>query len=445
MLWAACWGFVAIVFAMMWLLAALFSLIEIHLVRELLEKQWFWSALSGLAFGAGLGLLREHDAVVRLLQRVVATVLAVLAPALAAGLLLFLLALPFTGLGALWKATDNATPILLGCMIGALILANSVIGNAQEHESRLAALRWGALALALVMLPLAALAALGTGIRIHAYGFTPQRLWAVTFVAIACLYGLAYWWALIRSRLGWPEVARPANLALAFVAMAIALVLATPLVSFNAIATADQVARLESGKVRPEKFDWAALAFRYGAPGRAALKKLQASSNLSIKIMAIQAETPVSPWEAEQARRQAEARDQVMANLRLLPAGTAMPFELREPVGANYSCAGTDKCTLVIGAAEAILLEDACFTGPTDPGKAKTPGETRATMVPGACDRTYRYVLAGGKWVQAESGPPAEAERAAIEAGYKAGKVEVRTVPRRQTFVGGVPVGEPFE
>ena len=71
---------------------------------------------------------------VRLLQRVVTTVLAVLAPVLGVGLILFLVALPFTGLGALWEATKSTTPILLACVIGALILANAVIGNGAEEE-----------------------------------------------------------------------------------------------------------------------------------------------------------------------------------------------------------------------------------------------------------------------------------------------------------------------
>ncbi|MBL7396037.1 DUF4153 domain-containing protein, partial [Escherichia coli] len=83
---------------------------KIELLHELLMKNWFVRALIGLAFGSALGLLREHDAVVRLLQRVVATVLAVLAPVLAIGLGLFLLALPFTGLRALWDATQATTP-----------------------------------------------------------------------------------------------------------------------------------------------------------------------------------------------------------------------------------------------------------------------------------------------------------------------------------------------
>ena len=59
-LWCACWVFVAIVFALAWLLALLFDLIKIDFLKELLEKDWFWRSLIGLAFGAALGLLREH-------------------------------------------------------------------------------------------------------------------------------------------------------------------------------------------------------------------------------------------------------------------------------------------------------------------------------------------------------------------------------------------------
>jgi hypothetical protein len=38
---------------------------------------------------------------------------------------LFVLALPFTGLNALWEATKSTTPILLFCVLGALVLANA--------------------------------------------------------------------------------------------------------------------------------------------------------------------------------------------------------------------------------------------------------------------------------------------------------------------------------
>ena len=51
-----------------------------------------------------------------------------------------------------------------------------------------------------------------------------------------------------------------------------------PLVDFGAISTRDQLARLERGRVGPDQFDWAALAFDFGPSGRAALTRLAAAA-----------------------------------------------------------------------------------------------------------------------------------------------------------------------
>lgn len=444
-LWFACCVFVAIVFALAWLLALLFDLIKIDFLKELLERDWFWRALIGLAFGAALGLLREHDGVVRLLQRVVAMVLAVLAPVLAVGLVLFVLALPFTGLDALWEATKSTTPILLFCVAGALVLANAVIGNAPEQERRFPLLRYGAMGLAAVMLPLAVLATIAISLRTGQYGFTPQRLWAIVFVALACLWGAAYLYALVRGRLDWAARIRPLNLVLAFVVCGVALVLATPLVSFNAISTGDQVARLESGKVTPEQFDWRALAFDFGAPGRAALKRLQASTNAIIKARANEVASAKMRWEVRDTSEQARNRAQVTANVRMLQPGATLPEALRERMAQGYTCTREQKCgVLLIDEKEALVLEDGCFAA------SKRPSAKESSPLPPpvriACRDGIRFRLENGKWEQGSSARAVSAEDdRAISDGYAAGDIEIRTVPRRQVYVGGVPVGEPFE
>lgn len=448
-LWCASWAFVGITFALVALLATLFNLIKIDFLQRLLEHDWFIRALVGLAFGSALGILREHGAVVRLLQRVVATVLAVLAPVLAIGLILFVLALPFTGLGALWDATKATTPILLSCVIGALILSNAVIGDTPEHESRFPLLRFGAMGLALVALPLAILAAVATGLRIGQYGFTPERLWALTFVVIASAYGLAYLVSLARGRLEWAEKVRPANLTLSMGVCVIALVLATPLISFNAISTQDQVSRLESGKVTADKFDWSALAFDFGEAGKAALKKLQASKNPQIAQRANDAAAAGNRWDLREADQQADRVKKVAANLRLLPAGSALPDDLRTALGNQGACSDDSHCTLFFlpGGTEAILLDDACFAKPVPFGQETGPTEAAVNMVPGFCSNTQRYTLKDGKWAGAsdEAAPLTDAQWTALTAAYKAGTVEIRPVTRRQAFVGGVPVGAPFQ
>ncbi|MCX8475819.1 MAG: DUF4153 domain-containing protein [Sphingomonas sp.] len=445
-LFGACCVFVAIVFALAWLLAMLFDLIKIDFLKELLQENWCWRSLIGLAFGAALGLLREHDFVVRLLQRVVALVLAVLAPVLAVGLLLFVLALPFTGLDALWEATSATTPILLFCVVGALILANAVIGNAPEQERRFPLLRYGAMGLGVVMLPLAILAAIATGLRIGQYGFTPERLWAIVFVGIACLWGAAYLVSLVLGRLDWSTRVRPLNLVLAFVVCGVALVLATPLVSFNAISTRDQLARLESGKVTPEQFDWRALAFDFGGPGRAALKKLQASANATIRARANEVAKAEGRWDIKDTSQDTKKRAEVVTNTRVLPKGNALPQGLSEAIAQGYDCIRDQKCSVLLASeTEALLFKDNCFEAPKP-----TPTPSGKTQVPApanqGCREGERFRLSDGKWQVAPATRPATVdELSTIAAGYAEGKVEIRTVPRRQAYVGGVPVGDPFE
>lgn len=440
-LFGACCVFVVITFALAWLLAMLFDLIKIDFLKELLQKDWFWRSLIGLAFGSALGLLREHDAVVRLLQRVVALVLAVLAPVLAIGLVLFVLALPFTGLDALWEATKSTTPILLFCVIGALILANAVIGNAPGQERRFPLLRYGAMGLAAVMLPLAILAAVAISLRIGQYGFTPERLWAIVFVGIACLWGAAYLVSLVFGRLDWAVRVRPMNLMLAFVVCGVALVLATPIVSFNAISTRDQLARLESGEIALEQFDWRALAFDFGQPGRTALKKLQASANPAIKARANEVAKAEMRWDVKDTSEQARRRAEVAANVRMLQPGARLPEGLRDRMAQGYTCTRDQKCgVLLLGDREALVLDDGCFAAARQ-AATKAPPPVRIL-----CRDGVRYRYTEGQWEQGASGrAPTAEEDSMIIAGYAAGKVEIRTVPRRQVYIGGVPVGDPFE
>lgn len=460
-LWCLSWAFVGVTLLLSFLLAALFQLIGIDFLNDLLAKQWFWRPLVGTAFGLGLALLREHSRIVSLLQNVAMLVLGVLAPVLAIGLGLFLLALPFTGLQPLWDATKSTTPILLGCALGALLLVNAVIGNGGGAEGggapRNRVLRWAALVLALVIFPLVAIAAVATGLRIGQYGFTPERLWALTFVILASVVAVAYLVSIVRGRAGWAEKVRPANLNLAILTCGVALLLATPVLSFNVISTHDQVARLESGRMSPDEFDWRALAFDFGEPGRRALERLKKSPITAIRAKANEALVAKSRWDApdgDKAMREA-ALDRT---LRVLPAGTPLPPELREAAAGIWQCS-REACTLTFlpGGREAVLLIDSCFQPTPTPTPTPVPDpKTGSTVVaiPAQAGvycpvaNPERYVLVGNKWTNAGKQPkpavdPAARNRSA--AGLKGGAVEIRTVERRQVFVGGEPVGDPFE
>ncbi|MEE4451557.1 DUF4153 domain-containing protein [Novosphingobium resinovorum] len=422
-LWLAAWAFVGVVWAMATLLGQLFKLIGIVVLAELLGETWMMLTLSGAALGAGVAMLRDRDRILALMQRVVTTILSVLAPLLAAGLVVFLAAIPFTGLAPLWGATRSTSPILLSCIIGALCLANAVIGEEQPHEARSPLLRTSVGALGVSMLPLALIAALSTGLRIHQYGLTPDRLWAVIFTGIACAYGLAYIVTLAHRRLEAAAYLRTANLRLAMGLAVLALVLATPLLNFGAMSARDQVAMLESGRVPLKQFDWAALRFDFGRAGRDAVARLAKEGRTKdIRSAAAHALRETNRYALEP--RNLPERKPLPYNrdhLIVLPHGSQLPAALYEEL-SGYSACYTAKACVV----------------------RHEPGSREAVIVTSSGTSLYR--LDGDAW-KADDRNPVRSEKQGdrIREGVAAGKVEVRTVTRRQVYVDGLPLGETFE
>jgi len=469
-LWFAAWAFVGIVWGLAFLLSELFQLIGIEALRVLINMDWFGPTLTGAAFGGAVGVLRDREKILGTLQRVVTTVLSVLAPVLAVGLLVFLAALPFTGLAPLWQATKSTTPILLACVIGALILANAVIGDAPEDESRGTVLRWAAVGLGIAMLPLAVIAAVSTGARIDQYGLTPDRLWAVVFTIIACAYGLAYLVAVVRARGGWAAPVRVANLRLGLALCGGALLLSTPLLGFGAISTRDQLARLESGQTSPAKFDWAALRFDFGPEGKAAVERLaKAGTTLKVREAAAAALRGENKYTVTAASEQRQRADILHGRLRILPAKVALPSDLRTRLAAYDACGEEGDCTILYtpGANEVFVARSSppqsCgqkrpCVAVTEPGVSAIAAELATGRV-----SAVRLVRDAKGWLDGDGAslsdpalaPSSEARKArAVEgkaeydrkaAAVRSGSVEVREVRRRQVFVGGEPVGQPFE
>lgn len=453
--WFAASGFTLLSYALVHLLSQLFGLIGIDVLKDLLEKNWFGWLIAGAAFGGGVGLLRDRDRIVGLLQRVVLAVLSVLAPVLAAGLVLFLLALPFTGLAPLWESTRSTTPILLTCIIGAVILANDVIGNGPDEEARSPVLRWSGLALAAAILPLAVIAAVSTGKRIAQYGITPDRLWAVVFVAVATAYGIGYLLALVRRRARWADAVRPANVQLALGMLVLVAFLATPLLDFGALSARDQVARLTTGRVKPGKFDWQAMRFDYGPAGREALDRL-AREGRTPGIRQLAAKERARTDRFDNMLGKPRSRAQVADATRFVqvhPRQVAIPASLSAALFAQGAIDAADckldgACRMFWepGQDAAIFVVDGCAV--LSPDEQVDPGSR--------CDIAVdAYVQEGSRWREvgafdagtsrkmslAQQRAALEKERGAIARG----EVTIRPVSRRQVFVGDEPVGELFE
>lgn len=416
---AAAVAFVLASFLLVLLLSELFKLIGIRLLADLFNKGWFPWMLGCGALGAGIGILRDRDRVLGALQKVVRAILSFLAPVLAFGLVLFVLALPFTGLKPLWEQTKATTPILLFCIAGAFLLANAAIGNAADEEPSARPLRWAAAALAAVMLPLALVAAISTALRIGQYGYTPERLWAAVFVAVAAAAAAAYLVALVRGRARWPEAVRRANVRLAVGICLLALLLALPIVSFGAISARDQVARLQGGKIAPEKFDWVAMRFDFGPAGRKALARLAASGPGDLRRQATRALNAQQRYDFYPETPLPKPSDLHLA----VDGGRPLPAGLADSLARNRECTDSECRVVMAGEREAILVSSNCLTcWPTV--------------------RLYAPAPSGG-WAVLQPSGEAAVEPTAVPLSTR--KVEFRKVEKRQVFVDGKPVGPLYD
>jgi len=396
------------------ILSELFHLLKIDLLRDAMGEGWFGWTFSGLAAGAALGTLRNQLKVLGTLQAVVLLVASLLAVPVAAGLVVFLLASAVSGPQVLWDATRSATPVLLMCAAGAFVLTNAVLRGANEAMSGSRAMRLAAWGLAATILPLAVFAAVSMGLRLDQYGLAPERLWGLVAIVVACVCGVGYWAALVRGRKGeWPQRLREATFHLGLVVCALAVLLALPVLDFGAISTRNQLARLESGKVSVEDFDYAALKWDFGEAGLRALRRMADGDNAKVAELAqaALAQTQRSYGFARPAR----AADEI--DVRVQPDDPQLKRLVVDHLRANpWQC------------------QDACVA--LDLGEQR--GWRRVAIVQSS---GYQVITFGGEGAGVE-----EPEVAAAALPIRDGTVvEIREVPTRYIFVDGKPVGPPLD
>ena len=338
---------------------------------------------------------------------------------------LFLLSMPFTGLGGLWDSAIPATPLMLVAGAGAVLLANAVIGNGEEERATSRVLRLSAMVLVLAVLPLALIAALSLGQRIGQYGWTPERMWGAVAVAVALVYGAVGWWAVARPRCEFDEGLRSlqTRLAIGLCGVALVLALADRRLRRDVGGVADGAAG--AGQGRADEFDWQAMAFDFGPVGRRRLAEIARAGPAGQREFAAAALATKNRYEVETevARGPARRRSIAVAGR---ARGSAIPPALRLAVARDALLPGR-ACVVVLVAPDRAIV-------------AGSPGEARERAEPDAgaqCrGRVGRARCRPGRSRRPgdRSGPISAPRR-----------VEVRTVERRILFVDGRPVGEVFE
>lgn len=256
----------------MWLGAALFQLVKIDFLSELMKSPLFVSPLMCCAFACALHLTDVRPAIVHGIRNLLLVLMSWLLPVATLLIGAFVLCLPFTGLDALW-ATRHATSLLLAALASLIVLINAAWQNGDAADAVARPVRLAARIACVLLLPLAAIASYALALRVGDHGWTSDRIFAAAALLVVGFYALGYLWA-AAGKDGWLRRIAPVNLGAAHGAIAVLLALLSPLADPDRIAVNSQLARLERGAVSAEKFDYYFLKSASKRYGKAALLRL---------------------------------------------------------------------------------------------------------------------------------------------------------------------------
>lgn len=306
--------------------AALFHLITLDFLRDMLDEPWFAIPVTTFAFAYALHITDVRPAIVRGIRSLLMVLLSWILPVAVLLIGGFLLALPFTGLEPLW-ATKQATALLLAAAAVLVGLVNAAFQDGTVADDVAPPIRISARIAALLLLPLVLIAVYALGLRVAQYGWTVDRLVAAFCIAVASCHAVGYFWAALRSP-SWLARIAPVNVAAAFFTLFLLFAIFSPALDPARISVNSQVAHLRAGNITAAAFDYDYLRFSGQRFGQDALRDLQSDSTLAdaatVRLKAAAALAKQTEWNVQPAKM---SRELLAANIRVWPNGAALPAD----------------------------------------------------------------------------------------------------------------------
>lgn len=306
--------------------AALFHLITLDFLRDMLDEPWFAIPVTTFAFAYALHITDVRPAIVRGIRSLLMVLLSWILPVAVLLIGGFLLALPFTGLEPLW-ATKQATALLLAAAAVLVGLVNAAFQDGTVTDDVAPPIRISARIAALLLLPLVLIAVYALGLRVAQYGWTVDRLVAAFCIAVASCHAIGYFWAALRSP-SWLARIAPVNVAAAFFTLFLLFAIFSPALDPARISVNSQVAHLRAGNITAAAFDYDYLRFSGQRFGQDALRDLQSDSTLAdaatVRLKAAAALAKQTEWNVQPAKM---SRELLAANIRVWPNGAALPAD----------------------------------------------------------------------------------------------------------------------
>lgn len=349
--YAVGWAFVAVFWLVAFLSNALLELVEIDLIDQLLQIDWVRFGVTGAVLGLGLAVVYELRQtispylILRLLRLLVPVVLVVVG--------VFLAALPFRGLSELFGEFSAA-----GTLMGAAMVAITLISTALDKDDSAAVntrgIRLATRGLALLLPLLTGLAVWAVVLRVRQYGWTPDRVLAVSVALFLLTYGLGYCVSVLRGQ-GWAGSIRVVNVAMALAVIAASALWLTPVLNSYRISANSQVARFTSGRSTPDQLDMWAMQHDWGRAGQAGVARLAASATetdnteMLARIAAVRSVTSAYQFEQAIQTRRAPGNAETLAQLMVVrPEGASLTAGTFEGLAFHRMTQWLDGCQRVL-------------------------------------------------------------------------------------------------
>ena len=316
-------GFTGALWILLHLGAALFRIIGLDFLEDLLRKDWFFVPATTLAFSVAVHLTDVRDGLIRGVRTVGLMLLSWLLLVMTVLVAGFVAALPFTGLQGLWE-TGSATALVLAAAAALIVLINAAYQDGRADNRPPVVLRAAVRVAAVLIAPLIVIAFWGLALRIGQHGLTPDRIIAAACAVVGAVFAAGYGWAALSPfwRKGdWMRPLERTTIGAAVLALILILALFSPLADPARLSVADQMARLERGAVTPDAFDYRFLRFESGKAGQAALARLARSGDAQTARLARAMQASTERWRS----RQAENLASFAPALDTVPAGAALP------------------------------------------------------------------------------------------------------------------------
>ena len=246
--------------------SALFSVIGIHFFRTLFTHELFIALCGCITVALGISTLRQRETIIRPLSKVAGSLAQLLLPVVIIVELLFLLALPVTGLAPLW-GTGNGTALLMA-LTGLALLGTVVYfgetPNSTDHSRGMHML----ITIGVIVLPiLCLLSAYGLSLRVLQYGWTVERCWALAIWIVLTGFGSSYALAALRHRSDWSLSLGRINCLGLYGSLALLLAIQSPLLDFRKISLASQIGSTQLDGNQWTNFDFGYSQEMLGRPG----------------------------------------------------------------------------------------------------------------------------------------------------------------------------------